>query len=140
MLDFMPVEDGFGEVVLPLGDLVRTTLARRRTLPETLDRVRNTVVNRLAHNHADAPPCLLVVNGLDTAHDLARGEVHGNGAAPGGLAHLEQIVSEGPAVGVHTLLWGTSLEALDHRLHARKPGTASLFVSSVRSTAPHRRR
>ncbi len=117
VLDFMPVEDGFGEAVLPLGDLAHTTtVARRRNLPETLERVRNTVVNRLAHNHADAPPCLLVVNGLDAAHDLARGEAHGNGASHGGLAHLEQIVSEGPAVGVHTLLWGTSLETLDRQL------------------------
>ena len=102
VLDFMPVEDGFGEAVLPLGDLARTSIARRRGRPEMLDRVRNTVVNRLAHNRADAPPCLLVVNGLDAADDE--------------LAHLEQIVREGPPIGVHTLLWGTSLDTLERRL------------------------
>ena len=93
MLDFMPVEDGFGEAVLPLGDLARTSIARRRGLPEMLDRVRNTLVNRLAHNRADAPPCLLVVNGLECPADESK------------LAHLEQIVREGPP-SVYTLCCG----------------------------------
>lgn len=112
VLDFMPLEDGFGQVLRPIGHLARTTIARRRELPETLDRMRNVVVNRLARARGDDPAVLLVLNGLDVAHDLAiAGTPNG-----GRLGRLEQIVREGPAVGVHTLLWGTSVATLDHHL------------------------
>jgi hypothetical protein len=112
VLDFMPLEDGFGQVLRPIGHLAHTTVARRRELPETLDRMRNLVVNRLARGRGDTPAVLFVLNGLDVAHDLAITGTS-NGAR---LGHLEQIVREGPAVGVHTLLWGTSVATLDHHL------------------------
>jgi hypothetical protein len=116
MLDFMPVEDGFGEALLPFQEHLSVRLHRRRNLPAALDHLRHVVVNRLARNERDAGTLLFVLNGFDEAHDLALGQDGSSLSQADLFAHLEQIVREGPPVGVHTLLWGKSRQTLDAQL------------------------
>jgi hypothetical protein len=82
-----------------------------------LDQVHSLVRARSSDESAPRSPCLFVVNGLEHARDL---EVGADSKAVdhdlGLLARLEQIVRDGPIVGVHTLLWAQHRETLDERL------------------------
>jgi hypothetical protein len=105
-LDFMPIEDGFGEAIVPLGRVITTRVSRRRDAGERLDALRNLVVNRLARHREAAPPVVFAVNGVQNAD-------------PSLLTHLDQILHEGPAVGVHGLIWGTTPSAVGERVLQR---------------------
>jgi hypothetical protein len=116
VIDFMGLETGFGECALALDPPAHVSVSRRRSSEATIERVRNIVVNRLAKAEVDAPASLLVINGLEHAHDLEIGESHGKSNGGGLLAHLEQIVRDGPTVGVHTILGSRTRESLEERL------------------------
>jgi hypothetical protein len=115
-IDFMPIEFGFGEAALALADRADVEVTRRRSLQKTMQHVDQLVRDRLATPDPNAPACLFVINGLDQAHDLeieAGPTVHTGGA---GLDALEAITRDGPAVGVHTMLWAARRETLSERL------------------------
>jgi hypothetical protein len=116
VIDFMGLETGFGECALALDPPAHVSVSRRRNSEATLERVRNTIVNRLARHEVDAPASLLVINGLEHAHDLEIGESRGGPSGAELLVHLEQIVRDGPSVGVHTILGSRTREALEERL------------------------
>jgi hypothetical protein len=117
VLDFMPIESGFGEAALALGDRAEVVVGRRRNFTRMLEQVHGLVRTRLDDPRGRRTPCLFVVNGLEHAREL---DVGATGDAAGGdravFARLEEIVQSGPSVGVHTLLWARSRDTLDQRL------------------------
>ncbi len=115
VLDFTGLETGFGQAIMALEPLAAITLSRRRNLLEATEHVRNMVVNRAARPQDPAAACLFVVNGLHEAHDLAVG-AGPDSAEARWLAHVEQIVHEGPLVGIHTVLWATDRSTLEQKL------------------------
>lgn len=127
VVDLLPLESGFAQIARALSRHARVAVSRRRTMDAALDAVRNQVVNRAARRALDAPPCLLVLNGIDrgTARadddDVTPGEL---------LRHLPQIVTEGPAVGVHTLVSGAGAEI------ERLVGSATLREFAIRVVGP----
>lgn len=106
VVDFMPIEDGFGEAVVPLGRVITTHVSRRREAAERLEALRNLVVNRLARHRDTASPVIFAVNGLHVADHTQ-------------LGHLDQILHEGPRVGVHVMVWGTSAATVGDRVLRR---------------------
>jgi hypothetical protein len=117
VLDFMPLEAGFGEAALALSELSEVVVGRRRNFVRMLEQVHALVRARAADANTPRSPCLFVVNGLEHAREL---EVGASSAAVDhdlGLSRqLEEIVREGPLVGIHTLVWAMHHTTLDQRL------------------------
>ena len=130
ILDFAPIEGGFGSSMLSLGGGAVVRLGRRRNLSKTLDRVHRIVQDRLMQDDRAGPPCLLVINAISRAHDFSAGGLAESGALaalpqpPTSRAHepldpvgvIEAILRDGPEVGVHTLVWSENLDSLSRRL------------------------
>jgi hypothetical protein len=124
VLDLMPLETGFAEVVSALGAAVPVQLARRRQRDDLLGGVLGEIDLRLATENFRAAPMLVVVNGLGAgpvgaleaghtagaAGDLSPEDVANPGIDPVGA--LERIVREGPEVGVHAIVWTDRLSSL----------------------------
>jgi DNA segregation ATPase FtsK/SpoIIIE, S-DNA-T family len=115
VLDLGPLEGGFGQALPALDGLGPMHVARRRTAERLLGEVGERVASRHEGEVFDAPPCLLVVNGLGRARWLDAGA-----GAPGPEREaadvLATILRDGPEVGVHTLAWCDSVDLLDRRL------------------------
>jgi len=138
VVDFLPLEAGFGARFLALGERSVVHVGRRRNLSKILDTVHRLVQDRLVGNELNGPPRLLVVNGLGRAHDFDAEASHVPvlAPAPGDLGDaadehdlppdsldrldpvgvLEAILRDGPEVGVHTLVWCDTVELLYRRL------------------------
>lgn len=112
VLDFMPLESGFAEGITALGEHVPTRLFRRRQLHEALDGLCGEARRRAAGGEFRAHPILFVVNGLASAHEF---DVSDPGSAAT-VAALEEIVRDGPELGIHTILWADSTAALAQRV------------------------
>jgi hypothetical protein len=100
VVDLMPLEDGFAAAMAALAGHAPVRIGRRRNLAEVIDAVRNQLVNRLARPGDQAPPSLFAINGF-----VPPGP-GGDGSPAELVRHLAQIVHDGPAVGIHTVLWG----------------------------------
>jgi hypothetical protein len=116
VIDFTGLETGFAQAVMALDPVAAVTMSRRRNLHEAIERVRNAVVNRQARPDNDTAPSLFVINGLEDAHDLEIGASHEPSTDGRWAGHLEQILHEGPRVGIHTVLWTAHRATLEHRL------------------------
>ncbi|HVN50160.1 MAG TPA: FtsK/SpoIIIE domain-containing protein [Acidimicrobiales bacterium] len=131
VVDLGPLDSGFGEAVAVLAAMpsARVQVARRRTAARTIASVGELVATRVAAGDVDALPCLLVVNGLGPARDLAAA-ADGGDADPTWAAAAE-ILRMGPEVGVHVLVACESLAQFDDHL-----GRDTLFeFSTVMVTA-----
>ena len=120
VIDLGPMDDGFGEAVAALA--ARTTdgsappriqVSRKRTAARALAAVAEVVTARSAASQFDAPPCLLVVNGLGPARERAVSDADG---AASTWSVLADVLRRGPEVGVHTLVSCESLGQLEQRL------------------------
>ena len=121
VLDLGALDDGFGEAVAALAAMpaARVEMARKRTARRLLTSVHDLVGARVAASDFDAPPCLLVVNGLGGARDAGRTSAAGTGGSGSEVSlwdTLAAIVRDGPEVGVHTVVSCESLAQLEARL------------------------
>ncbi len=112
VLDLGPLEGGFGTAMSDLGPDAGIRVARRRTSERLLSEVRDRVTKRHADHEFDAPPGLLVVNGLGRARDGGAGDDRPDGIS----AMLAEILSAGPEVGVHVVVGCDSVDQFDRRL------------------------
>jgi DNA segregation ATPase FtsK/SpoIIIE, S-DNA-T family len=115
VVDFMAIDDGVDEILAPLADRGRLRVHRRRGLGRLLGELREQVRERVATDDVGAPPRALLLYGLHRARDL---DAMGGGvdADPELLDALEEIVRDGPEVGVHTWAWSETAAGLQRRL------------------------
>lgn len=108
-IDCMPLESGFGEVLVALGALARVQVSRQRDLVSGLEVAGRELARRTQAGLHDEPPALVVLNGVDVARalDPSGGEA---------TALLDALVTAGPALGVHTLVWARSAAGVAERL------------------------
>ncbi len=109
VLDLMPLESGFAEVIHRLGTVSPVQLFRRRSLDDALIDTLAVVEKRAISLDFTAPPVLFVVNGLGPGAGLVA-DASVDGFDP--VRTFERIVREGPEVGVHTILWSDRLPTL----------------------------
>ncbi len=109
VLDLMPLESGFSEVIHRLGTVSPVQLFRRRSLDDALINTLAVVEKRAISLDFSAPPVLFVVNGLGPGAGLIA-DASVDGFDP--VRTFERIVREGPEVGVHTILWSDRLPTL----------------------------
>lgn len=114
LLDFTPLETGLTEGAQAFSAHWPVVVERRRNLLKVLDGVHREVQDRLAANHYGELPLVLMIAGIDRARDLEPGSVPDHEPDP--VKVLEAILRDGPDVGVHTVVWSTSLDALERRL------------------------
>lgn len=114
VLDFTPLETGLTEGAQAFSAHWPVSVERRRNLLKVLDGVHRVVQDRLTAGHYDQRPVVLVVAGIDRARDLEPGSVPDHEPDP--VKVLEAVLRDGPDVGVHTVVWSTSLAALERRL------------------------
>lgn len=113
VLDLMPLESGFGELMRALGSVRPIRLYRRRSLQGSLTDVLTIVEKRAASLEFAAKPVLFVINGLGSAAGHLN---EGVGDGFDAVRALERIVQEGPEVGVHSIVWSKALASLSHQV------------------------
>src|SRR5262249_47402137 len=124
VLDLMPLEEGFGELLRVVGEHADLTAHRRRNRDEAFQEVLDELDRRILEEDFRARPMVFVINGLG-AGPVASLEA---GGAPGAAARgrpadianpgvdtveaLERIVARGPEVGIHAIVWTDRLSSL----------------------------
>lgn len=119
------------EVVMP-----RDAAIKVRTIAAEVDR-------RLAENDASAAPIFLLIDNLARFRDLKKGDEFAVSSfddddAPSAGKQLAAILREGPAVGVHTLIWCDSYANLNRwleRSSLRDCDLRALFQMSANDSA-----
>lgn len=114
VLDFTPLESGVTQGAQAFSEHWPVKVDRRRNLLKVLDEVHREVQDRLASASYDQLPVVLVLAGVDRARDLEPGSVAADEPDP--VKVIEAVLRDGPDVGVHTVAWSSSLEALERRL------------------------
>ena len=125
VLDLMPLESGFGELMRALGAVRPAHLYRRRSLQDALTDVLTIVEKRAASLDYRGKPVLFVINGLGSAAGHLN---EGVGDGFDAVRALERIVQEGPEVGVHAVMWSKGLSSLSHQVGR---GTVRAFALRV---------
>ena len=118
VIDFLSPDDGLDLVLEPLLDAGRITLRRRRAFADLLERYSAEVADRVERDDARAATRVLFLFGVHRARELD--SETGSLDADTDLADkLEQIMRDGPEVGVHVWLWADSLSAASRRMTPR---------------------
>jgi tetratricopeptide (TPR) repeat protein len=118
VIDFMPNDDGLDVLFESLLEARRITLKRRRAFPDVLGDYANEVAQRVNDEDFDRPAKLLVLFGVHRARDL-ESDLGSLDADQDLLEKLEQVVRDGPDVGVHVWLWSDSVAGASRRLSSR---------------------
>lgn len=115
IIDFMPNEDGLDILLEPLLGEQRLTLKRRRAFPDVLTDYATEVARRVTQEDYDGRAMLLVLFGIHRARDLDT-DSGSLDADHDLLEKLEQVVRNGPEVGVHVWFWSDSVAGASRRL------------------------
>ena len=115
LVDFTPIDDGIDSVLGPLLGRVGLTVHRRRGFAALIGEVLARVHSRIEEDDSDGPPRVLLLYGLHRARDLDASGM-GLDSDPALADALEEILREGPEVGVHTWAWSETVGALSRRL------------------------
>jgi hypothetical protein len=117
LLDGSPADDpevGYlGRLAATLPDQVR--LASLREKPNALDQLADELHRRQQDPHQVEPPLFLLVYGLHRYRDLRKPDDdygfgrRGEEKAPTPAERFAELVREGPAVGIHLIVWCDSL-------------------------------
>ncbi|MEV6850925.1 hypothetical protein [Actinoplanes sp. NPDC051411] len=113
LVDFTSIDDGLDVVLGPLLERGRLRSHRRRGLSRVLGELRAQVKDRIETDDVAAPARVLFLYGVDRARDLDTGGVDGD---PDLVDALEEIVRDGPEVGVHVWAWCETVAGLSRRL------------------------
>ncbi len=118
VIDFMPADDGLDELLEPLLERGRITLRRRRAFAPLMDELRKEVRDRIAHDDLLRPARVTFLFGVHRARELDSdfGSVD---ADPELAEALEEVLREGPEVGVHTWIWADTVAGATRRLSSR---------------------
>jgi S-DNA-T family DNA segregation ATPase FtsK/SpoIIIE len=118
IIDFMPPDDGLDEVFEPLLDRGRCTLRRRRAFAPLLGELRKEVRERVGDDDTRRPARLAFLFGIHRARELDA-DIGSLDADPDLAEALEEIMRDGPEVGVHVWLWSDSVSGAARRLSPR---------------------
>ncbi len=111
----MPPDDGLDEVFEPLLDRGRCTLRRRRAFAPLLVELRKEVRERVEDDDTRRPARLAFLFGIHRARELDT-DIGSLDADPELAEALEEIMRDGPEVGVHVWLWSDSVGGAARRL------------------------
>lgn len=118
IIAFMPVDDGLDALLEPLLDAGRITLRRRRAFADVLERYTTEVADRLQQDDAGREARILFLFGVHRARELDA-EVGSLDVDAELVDKLEQVMRDGPEVGVHVWLWSDSVGGASRRLTPR---------------------
>jgi len=118
VVDFMPTDDGLDVLFEPLLEAGRIALKRRRAFPDVLGAYADEVAERIDQDDFDRPTKVLVLFGIQRARDL-EADLGSLDADHELLEKLEQVVRDGPEVGVHVWLWADTVTGASRRLSSR---------------------
>jgi DNA segregation ATPase FtsK/SpoIIIE, S-DNA-T family len=118
VIDFLPVDDGLDEVCEPLLDQSRITLRRRRAFVPLIEELRKEVRGRVEADDTRLPARLAFLFGVHRARELDA-EIGSLDADPELAEALEEVMRDGPEVGVHVWLWSDSVGGAARRLSPR---------------------
>lgn len=115
VVDFLSIDEDVESKLGPLAGCQNVTVLRSRRFPEVVRRAAELVAQRAACDDMRAPTVVLALYGLHRARIL-------DASAPE-LSHdpecgdlLEQVLRDGPEVGVHTWVWADTFAGTTRRL------------------------
>jgi hypothetical protein len=113
-----------------------------RELPEALEELGKELAERTASGTADAPGMFLLINGVHRFRALRRNEddysFSSSDGPPSPDKLLALLLREGPAVGIHTMLWADTVANLQRtvdRAGLRELENKVLFQVSVNDSS-----
>jgi S-DNA-T family DNA segregation ATPase FtsK/SpoIIIE len=118
VIDFMPNDDGLDALLEPLLDGRRITLRRRRAFPDILEAYRAEVSERVEEDDSRRPPRVLFLFGVHRARELDS-DLGSLDVDSDLVEKLEQVMRDGPEVGIHVWLWSDSVTGASRRLTSR---------------------
>lgn len=118
VIDFMSNDDGLDTLLEPLLDGRRITLRRRRAFPDVLAAYLAEVNERVEEDDARRPPRLLFLFGVHRARELDS-DLGSLDVDSDLVEQLEQVMRDGPEVGIHVWLWSDSVTGASRRLTPR---------------------
>jgi hypothetical protein len=113
VVDFTTIDDGVEDALAPLLESGRIRVHRRRGFATVLSELRASVRERVSADDTSAPPRLLFLHGVHRSRDL---DVNGLDGDAELVDALEEVVRDGPEVGVHTWVWCETASGLGRRL------------------------
>lgn len=114
VVDFTPIDDDIDAAMGPLLERARVRVHRRRAFRPLLDELLSETRARINADDTEAPPKVLALYGLHRAREL---DVSGGIDADLQLIDaLEELVRDGPEVGIHAWIWCETVNALSRRL------------------------
>ncbi|MFZ1752757.1 MAG: FtsK/SpoIIIE domain-containing protein [Caldilineaceae bacterium] len=131
ILDFTPIDAPHSDILRSFRDALPTSVrwGRRREMPELIAEIAAEVDRRVADDATSYPPHYLLIFGLQRARDLRADENVGFGsysfdpldepAPPKPEKQFPTILSEGPEVGIHTIVWCDTVANLNRSLDRR---------------------
>lgn len=115
IVDFLPVDEGLGDLLLPFAEAGAASIHGRRQAPALLASLRDDVRQRIAEDLTSQSPALLVLSGMHRARDFdADGSDYETASELSDA--LTEIMRDGPEVGIHTVVWCDTLQNLSRRL------------------------
>ena len=111
VLDFIPVDAAYAQVLKNIGDLKPATVkfGRRNQLQDYLTTISQEVERRIEAEESRATPIFLLIYGLQRARDIRQEEDFGYTGTDepetfNPVKVLTSILRQGPEVGVHTII------------------------------------
>jgi hypothetical protein len=96
------------------------TIHRPRDADAALAELSADLARREAQDQHDAPPSIVLINGLHRLRDLRKSDDYsfssGDGAAQTPAQQFAHLLREGPPLGIHTLAWCDTATNLDRTL------------------------
>jgi S-DNA-T family DNA segregation ATPase FtsK/SpoIIIE len=118
VIDFMPVDDGLDEVLDPLLAAGRIILRRRRGFAAVIEELRKEVRSRIEDDDLFRPARLAFLFGIHRSRELDA-DIGSLDADPELAEAMEEVMRNGPEVGVHTWIWADSVNGAARRLSSR---------------------
>jgi S-DNA-T family DNA segregation ATPase FtsK/SpoIIIE len=115
VVDFMPPDNGLEEALASLVEAGVVHVSRRRQVPALLSELREQLERRIASEDITRSPVCLLLFGMHRARDFDVSSIDFDGASD--LPELlRAIVTDGPEVGIHTLMWFETLTSISRRV------------------------
>jgi S-DNA-T family DNA segregation ATPase FtsK/SpoIIIE len=114
----MSNDDGLDVLFEPLLDARCITLKRRRAFPDVLAAYMDEVRERVEQDDTSRPAKLLFLFGVHRARELDA-ELGSLDVDSDLVEKLEQVMRDGPEVGIHVWLWSDNVTGASRRLTPR---------------------
>jgi DNA segregation ATPase FtsK/SpoIIIE, S-DNA-T family len=118
VIDFLPVDNGLDETLEPFLNAGRITLRRRRAFGPLVGELAEEVRERVERDDLVRPARIAFLFGIHRARDLDAdmGSLDANAEI---AEALEQIMRDGPDVGIHVWIWSDTVSGASRRLSSR---------------------